>query len=82
MRQNDILFDNLIADFEPQKKITLKTMYLNSQRQDEIKHRYEMEKIKKEVVAEILAYLSIELETGDAIQKIKGLKKVIESLEN
>ena len=81
MNQNDILFENIIADFEPQKKITLKTMYLNGQRQAEIKHRYEMEKMKKEIIAEVLANLSIELETSKSLQKIKSLNEAIENLE-
>lgn len=80
MRQKDILFDNIIANFDDQEKVTLKMMYYASERAEEQKRYLEMKQMEKEIIDKVLAQLSITLGTDEALQKINALNDAIENL--
>ena len=78
--QRDAMFDYFINGLDQKMQATLNMMYLNSNRIDEMNHRREMKKKKKEIIEEVLSRISIMFETGEAIKEINALNKAIEQL--
>lgn len=81
-RQKECLFNYFIENLDKVAQATLRDMFFRSERIDEFHHKIEMEQMKKEIINEVLARISIMFETGEALKEIKSLNDAIENLEN
>ena len=79
--RDDDLFRNMISGFESNLQAQLNYQYTHNKMLNELERRQEIERMKKEIVEEVLSRISIMFETGEAIQKINALNKAIEQLE-
>lgn len=79
--RDDDLFRNMISGFESKLQAQLNYQYTHNKMLNELERRQEIERMKKEIVEEVLSRISIMFETGEAIQKINALNKAIEQLE-
>lgn len=81
-RQKEAMFEYFIKGFDEKAQATLRMMFLKSQNVDEFQNKLKMEQMKKEIIDEVLARISIMFETGEALKEIKSLNDAIENLEN
>ena len=79
-RQDDDFFRHLISGMDSKLQMELNLMYAHKSMRDEWEHRHEMERLKKEIVEEVLSRISIMFETGEALKEINALNKAIEQL--
>ena len=74
--QKEYMFQYLISDMDENKQATLNYMNTRSMMIDEMNHRREMEQIKKEIIEEVVARVSIRLED----EALKQLRDTINSI--
>ena len=79
-RQNDFLFDYLIKGMDQTAQITLRQMYMNSQRIEEMNRRREYEQLKQEVLEYVVSHLSASVDISEVLMQIEELRKAIDSL--
>ena len=79
-RQMDALFDALISQFDREKQATLKMMYLRCVQAEEARQRQEYDKLKKEIVVEVLQKISVSADIKDAVIGIREIKHALDDL--
>lgn len=79
-RQDEDFFNRLISGMDSKLQAEFNWMYAHKRMRDTLEHQREMEKLKNEIVEEVLSRISIMFETGEAIKEINALKKAIEQL--
>lgn len=79
-RQDEDFFHHLISGMDSKLQMELNWMYTHKRIRDDLEHKREMERMKKEIVEEVLSRISIMFETGEAIKKIDSLNRAIERL--
>lgn len=79
-RQDEDFFRHLISGMDSKLQMELNWMYAHKRMRDDWEHKHEMERMKREIVEEVLSRISIMFETGEAIKKINSLDKAIEQL--
>ena len=79
-KQIEVLFDALIEQYDKDKQATLKMMYLRCVQAEEARQRQEREKLKREIVAEVLQQISVSADTKEAVLKIEELQKILNNL--
>ena len=79
-RQMDALFDMLISQFDREKQATLKMMYWRCVQAEEARRRQEYDKLKKEIVVEVLQKISVSADIKDAMLQIEELQKILNNL--
>lgn len=75
-RKNDDFFRYLISGMDSKMQAQLNHMYSKSRMYDDFIHRQELEKMKREIIAEIMPQITIMLEAN----AIKQLKDMIDDL--
>ena len=81
MRNNDDLFRYTLRELEKKGQSELSLHFQHQRMIEAFNQKAELEKLKKEIVEEVLSRISIIFETGDAIKKIDALNKAIKQLE-
>ncbi len=79
-RQDEDFFRHLISGMDSKLQTELNWMYAHKRMRDDWERKHEMERMKNEIVNEVLSRISIMFETGEAMQKIKSLNQTIEQL--
>lgn len=79
-RQDEDFFRHLISGMDSKLQMELNWMYAHKRIRDDWEHKQEMERMKKEIVEEVLSRISVMFETGEAIKKIDSLNRAIERL--
>ena len=79
-RQDEDFFRHLISGRDSKLQTELNLMYAHKRMRDDWERKHETERMKKEIVEEVLSRISIMFETGEAMQKIKSLNQAIEQL--
>ena len=79
-RQDEDFFQHLISGMDSKLQMELNLMYAHKRMRDTLEHQREMEKLKREIVEEVLSRISIMFETGEAVKEINALNKAIEQL--
>ena len=79
-RQMDALFDMLISQFDREKQATLKMMYWRCAQAEEAIWCQEYDKLKKEIVVEVLQKISVSADIKDAMLQIEELQKILNNL--
>ena len=80
-RQNDFMFEYFIKGLDQAAQMTLRQMYMNSQRFEEMNRRREYEQLKQEVLDYVISHLSASVDISEVLMQIEELRKAIESLE-
>ena len=80
-RQDEEFFHRLISGMDQNQQLELNLMYTHNRMRYNLYHKKEMEQLKKEIVEEVLARISVKVDTGEAIQEVKGLNKELEKFE-
>lgn len=60
--------------------MTLRQMYMNSQRIEETNRYQEREQLKQEVLDYVISHLSASVDISEVLMQIEELRKAIESL--
>lgn len=79
-RQMDVLFDALIGQYDKETQATLKMMYVRCVQAEEARRCQEYDKLKKEIVAEVLQKISVSADIKDAMLQIEELQKILNNL--
>lgn len=74
------MFQYLIGDMDKNKQATLAMMYHNSCNIDEMNHRHEMERMKKEITEAVISRISATVDVSEIIDQIEELRRIIDSL--
>lgn len=79
-RQKDFMFNYLVSGFEKSMQATLNQMYYQSCKIDEMNHRYEMERMKKEITEDVISRISATVDVSEIIDQIEELRRLIDDL--
>ena len=82
MRNKDDFFNYTLRELEKKGQHELAMYFQRQQFLGQAIQKQEMERMKQEIVEEVLARLSIMFETGTALNEIKSLDKALNSLGN
>lgn len=81
MRNNNDLFTYTLRELEKKGQLELSLHFQHQRMIETLNQKAELEKLKQEIVEEVLSRISIMFETGEAIKKIDALNKAIQQLE-
>lgn len=81
MRNNDDLFRYTLRELEKKGQTELALHFQHQRMIETFNQKSELEKMKNDIIAEVLSRISIMFETGEAIKKIDALNKAIQQLE-
>lgn len=79
-RQMDALFDALIGQYDKETQAKLKMMYLRCVQAEEVRRHQEYDKLKKEIVVEVLQKISVSADIKDAVLQIEELRRILNNL--
>lgn len=80
MRYRDDLFEYTLRELEKKGQTELYLHFHHQRMLEQFNQKQERERMKNEIIEEVLSRISIMFETGEAMQKIKSLNKAIEQL--
>jgi hypothetical protein len=78
--QMDYLVRYVAHQFDPQVEATINYMYQRSQSAEYIEHKREMERLKQEIIKEVLKQISVTVDTQEALKNIKEVDHAIKEL--
>ena len=78
--QMDYLVRYVAQQFDPQVQSTINYMYRQSKMIDQVEHQREMEKLKQEIIEEVLKQLSVTVDSQEALKNIKEVDRAIKEL--
>lgn len=80
MRKNDDIFTYTLRELEKKGQMELALHFQHQRMLEQYNQQKELERMKLEIVNEVLSRISIMFSTGEAMNKIKGLNEAIEQL--
>ena len=80
LRKNDDLFNYTLRELEKKGQLELSLHFQRQRMLEQYNQKKELERMKQEIVNEVLSRISIMFSTGEAMNKIKGLNEAIEQL--
>lgn len=78
--KNDDFFRYFISGMDSKMQADLSYRFAHNKLLAKEEHRREMEQMKKEIVADILANLSLTVDITDVLRQIEELRRAIDSL--
>lgn len=81
MRNNNDLFTYTLRELEKKGQLELSLHFQHQRMMETLNQKAELERIKQEIIEEVLSRISIMIHTGEAIKKIEALNKAIKQLE-
>ena len=79
-RRDEDLFHYFISGMDSKMQANLSYRFAHNKLLAKEEHRREMEQMKKEIVADILANLSLTVDITDVLRQIEELRRAIDSL--
>ncbi len=79
-RREQDFFNHFISGLDSKLQAQLRLQYAHNKAMNEYEHKQEMQRMKQEIIDEVLARLSVIVENGEALQKIEALEKAIARL--
>ena len=78
--KNDDFFRYFINGMDSKMQADLSYQFAHNKLRAKEEHRREMEQLKKEIVADILANLSLTVDITDVLRQIEELRRAVDSL--
>lgn len=76
----DDWFEYFIKGMDKEMQAQLRFMYAHKQIQDEFDKKREREQLKKEIIAEVLAHISVSIDISEVIASIKEIQDELNKL--
>lgn len=81
MKKNDDLFTYTLRELEKKGQMELALQFQHQRMIEQQNQQKELERIKQEIVNEVLSRISIMFSTDEALKQIKGLNETLKQLE-
>ncbi len=81
MLNNNDLYMYTLRELEKKGQLELSLHFQHQRMMETLNQKADLEKMKQEIIEEVLSRISIMVHTGEAIKKIDALNKAIQQLE-